>query len=338
LESVLYLVESNRNDPRSEGFTVVDPLEPSLLGRRGWNDHADDRIRDFFPPFPIQGDWTSPRLADLWRPLRVKGRVRAWNDFPTIDMVVPAFSQRAVDALGDILEANGELLPLEYEHGTWFAYNCRTVADIVDYTKSTVSLDCGVQKEIDHYTIYVERLTGLTLFRMRHDVGPALYSTQSFVDRARQAGLRNFDFEKIWSWPKGTIWYLENKKLRRQKKINGKPDLRGHSVVIRLGTGSKAKPNKRQREHVEMIMDSLDALLADPYAAYDAPVFGNLQGDEPLKGEHRLFLSCPDADRLVEHLRPWLRHLDWPGSVEVVKRYGDLYDEGAREETIRGPW
>lgn len=337
-EQAVYLVESARDDPRSEGFALVDSDEPSLLGSRGWPN--DDRIRDFYPSLPIQAQWTPPHVSGVWRPLRVTGRVRAWNDFPTVAMTVPAVSQRAVDALRDILDRNGELLPLEYDHGRWFAYNCWTVVDIVDHASSAISFDRGVRKEFDHYAIFADRLASLTLFRMRENVSPSLYATQPFVDRVRQAGLRNFVFEKIWPWPKGTIWVHENKKLRAQRKLKeGPANLGRHSVVIRLMLAEvNRKPNKQEREHVELIMDTLDALLADPHATYDAPVFGNLEGDEPVNGEHRLFLCCPDADRLVERLRLWLHHLDWPGPVVVVKRYGDMHDEDAPEKALEGPW
>jgi hypothetical protein len=333
--NAVYLVESDREDPRGEGFVAVKD-EPPLLGSRGWGD-SEDRTRDFYPRFPVSPDWTPPRLSDVWRPLRVKGRVRTWNDFPTLELTVPTFSKRAVEVLRDILEANGELLPLKHMLGTWFAFNCRTVADIVDYKRSTISMDRGVQKEIDHYTIYPRRLEELSVFRMRHDIGPQFYATQPFVERVRKAGLRNFDFVKIWPWPKGTIWYAEDKRLRGQQKDDTRSKLWRHSLVIRLGVKDKTK-DKQQLEHIRTIMDSLDNLLIDPYAPYEVGYLANLEGDERVKGEHRLFISCSNADRLVEQLRPWLRHLDWTGPVEVVKRYGTMHEEEAREETVTPPW
>jgi hypothetical protein len=38
------------------------------------------------------------------------GRVAEFNDYPGVDMVLPAFSERAVKSLGSLLEPNGELL------------------------------------------------------------------------------------------------------------------------------------------------------------------------------------------------------------------------------------
>ena len=47
------------------------------------------------------------------------GHVRRFNDYPCINMSRPAFSQRAVDLLRDVLEPNGEPLMIfpEYRSG-----------------------------------------------------------------------------------------------------------------------------------------------------------------------------------------------------------------------------
>lgn len=125
--NAVYHLDINHYDPRIERFAGADG--PPLLGERGH--HLADRLTDFYPSRPYQPLWEPPRLAEVWEPLKVKGRIRAWNDFPML-MHIPAFSQRAVDALRDMLEPHGELLPLIYEHGTYWAYNLRTVVDIVD--------------------------------------------------------------------------------------------------------------------------------------------------------------------------------------------------------------
>ena len=77
-------------------------------------------------------NWTVPPLAPFWTPQRVIGQVRPFNDYPCVDLIVPAFSRKAVDALRNLLEPNGELLPLVAEVGEYFAYNITTVADILD--------------------------------------------------------------------------------------------------------------------------------------------------------------------------------------------------------------
>jgi hypothetical protein len=339
----VYRLDIDHDDPRVETFVPKDDEGP-LLGSRGWD--MADRLTDFRPARPIRADWEPPQLSNVWKPLAVKGRIRTWNDYPRL-IDLPAFSRRAVDVLRDMLEANGELLPLICDHGDYWAYNLRTIADIVNVDKSVHAFDEATRlryfpiTEIDRFEVYSDRLAALTIFRIRQDA-TGTYATRPFAERVRAAGLHNFVFNRVWPWPEGTVWRTEAANQRRAareaRRRRGASNLRGNTVVIRLITGGRGKPTKQQHAHVAAIMDSLDALLADPAASYDAPVFGNLEGDEPTTGEHRLFLSCPHADRLVDHLRPWLHHLDWPGAVVVVKRYGELYDGAAREESVRGPW
>jgi hypothetical protein len=79
-------------------------------------------------------------------------------------------------------------------------------------------------------------------------------------------------------------------------------------------------------------MDEIDALLHDPSSNPSAPYFGSLEGDDVVEGELRLFLSCPDADALVDKLRPCLKSLSWVKPVKVLKRYGEYVDVNSREE------
>ncbi len=339
----VYKLDIDNDDPRIGSFATSNEDDQALLGSRGW--HHDTRLTDFLPRWPIEPNWVPPRLAAVWRPLRVAGRMRAWNDNP-MWMGNPAFSQRAVEALRDVLEANGELLPLVYDYGKWWAYNLLTVADIVDVERSVAynitNKSPDVTAEFKYYAIHIDRLADFTIFRIRQDVG-GTYVTQPFVDRVRAAGLRNFVFNKIGPWPKGTYWFDENRKFladeRKAGRLTNSAGFAAQSVVLRLGFPKDAlKAPKERKAVVNGLMDQLDALLADPQAPADAPVLGTLQGDEKVRGEHRLFFSCPNADLLVVALRPLLRKLCWPGPLAVVKRYGEMHDESAREESMEGPW
>ena len=49
-------------------------------------------------------------LKKKWKIPELWGPVPSFHDYPATELV-PCFSQRAVDALRDVLEPNGELLP-----------------------------------------------------------------------------------------------------------------------------------------------------------------------------------------------------------------------------------
>src|SRR5258707_1021726 len=122
----LYKLEPIADNPKFEGFAFV--REESLRGNGPF-------VWDFGPDdVKTKGrGWTITPLAPIWTPQPVIGRVRSFNDYPCVDLIIPAFSRRAVDALRDFIEPNGELLPLVSPVGEYFAYNTTTVADILDH-------------------------------------------------------------------------------------------------------------------------------------------------------------------------------------------------------------
>src|SRR5690606_12140339 len=116
---------------RFEGF-VLKP-SPSVLG----HDSLDDDLTPGFESAEKDPDWRQPALAQLWNPPLAEGRVAEYNDYPGIDMIIPAFSQRAVEALRSLLEPNGEILPLVTHTETkYFVYNILTISDALDHCES----------------------------------------------------------------------------------------------------------------------------------------------------------------------------------------------------------
>jgi hypothetical protein len=194
IENALYKLECVTDDPEFEGFAFIQ--NESLRGKR--------RLTFDFDPDDVQTRgraWTVTPLASLWHPQRVVGNVRPYNDYPCVNLTVPALSKRAVDALRDMLEPNGELLPLVSSLGEYFAYNVTTVADILDHQRSDLAwFSTGpraVALHIRHYECIPERLSRLFIFRLVEKPA-ATFVTQLFVDRVRQHGLQGFHFIRLW--------------------------------------------------------------------------------------------------------------------------------------------
>lgn len=323
----VYVLDPITDNPMFEGF-ALDFLElPSVLGRGCLND-------DMTPGYDASlsnPHWTQTRLKEKWVPPHVTGRVAAYNDFPGINLIYPAFSQRAVDALRDYLEPNGELLPLDSDVGVpYYFYNITTVVDAIDAENSRGARfrDSGLLIYPEYLAFHAEKLEGLSIF-MDYDWPVSTLVTDVFVRRVEECGLNGFDFVKVWPFPKGVNWQLENKKHSPQRKIAEK--LKQQALVLIFPLAGK-RPNATEKKSINRYKDELDAQLV--VRSLDAPYFGSLEGDEPVEGEMRLFLSCPDADRLVQKLQPWLDHLGWPRTYYVMKRYGKMYDENAEESVI----
>jgi hypothetical protein len=308
------------DDPRYEGFAS----EPFMTGG--------------LPPRRRTRNWKKIRLMPGWRPLKVHGRVRRFNDFPGVGLL-PAFSERAVNALRDFLEPNGELLPLESSIGSYFAFNCTTIVDAIDLRRSEIKWIIepysafGVLK----YELLPDRLIGRTIFHMP-ETSDDLYVNQTFVDRAQDAGLKGMYFVKVWPIPAGVTWSQLAKAQRENHDAQGLPEgqtVKGNSIVIRVFlNNSKSKGTAGEKKAVDRLMDELDGLLVDIDS--EKPVVGSLEGvDYGVAGECRLFLSCPDADALARKLRPWLKSLNWPNEVVVLKRYGNFRDVEAKESVMK---
>jgi hypothetical protein len=193
-ENALYKLECVADDPEFEGLAFAD--NKSLRGNR--------RLTFDFDPEDVltRGRaWTVTPLAPVWQPQRVVGNVKPHNDYPCVNLTVAALSKRGVDALRDMLEPNGELLPLVSSLGEYFAYNVTTVADVLDLQRSDVvwfsTGPRAVARHIRRYACIPERLRGLSIFRVVEKPA-ATFVTQPFVDRVRQHGLQGFHFIRLW--------------------------------------------------------------------------------------------------------------------------------------------
>jgi hypothetical protein len=241
--------------------------------------------------------------------------------------------------LRDVLEPNGELLPVRHRLGTYYFYNCTRMTNSADLAKSdVVRLDGGLITRINGLAFIEKQLTGLTIFRERTQLC-YLFCTQAFVDRVEAAGLRGFAFTPIWPLPKGVTYHDEMyrvSRLCRKWKPADSPalEVKGNTVVLRLYCDRK-KPTKKDEAAAERVMALLEESLYDAGQADAESYFGDVEGHDVVAGEIRVFLSTPDCDRLVARLMPALRSLPWPGKFHVVKRRGEYVDAGAAEEYVR---
>ena len=323
--SAVYVLDQFKNNPIYEGFAFAKFAMdiPSLIGR---DSLSDDLVADY-KRSPDKLEWQVARLGKKWKPQKVIGRVAPFNDYPTVHFT-PVFSKRACEALCDFLQPNGELLPLVSDVGDYFLYNITTAVDSLDRKKSKCdywSDDPHHCVEVKHFVFHPTRLAGLSVFRI-YELGGDVFVTDQFVERVQQTGLNGFNFLKVWPISPSVNWRMQNRATERAVR----QQVAGHTLVLILMlTGSK--PNPAEKKLFKRLEDELDAQLA--VTSMDAPYFGCYQGHDVVDGELRMFTSCPDVDILETKLEPWLMTFDWPGRVYMIKRYGEIHDEDAREES-----
>lgn len=117
-------------------------------------------------------------------------------------MSPPAFSERAITALADLLFNHGELLPLLSEFGSYYAFNTTRLVEI-DSARSEVSVlwrekpafDTRNLSEVNIFKPFARKEDGSIFI----SVGQTPYVTDPFVQRVEETGLTGFDFNLIWS-------------------------------------------------------------------------------------------------------------------------------------------
>lgn len=193
-EIAIYILNPDLSDTNYEGFGFDDT--PSLRGK--------GRLTFDFDPDNVQTagrNWTVTPLTPTWSPQMVFGQVHPDNDYPCVNLTIPAFSERAVNALRDLLEPNGEILPLASPKGEYYAYNVTTVADVLNPDRSDIvwfdnNRDIAIR--IRRYECIPDKLANLSIFRLV-ELPSSTFVHQAFVDRVNQHGLKGFAFTRVYS-------------------------------------------------------------------------------------------------------------------------------------------
>ena len=314
----IYLLKPVLTDPRFDGF-IVAPGASSVLGnKRAYQDFKVDDAESL--------NWQPKSLKSVWHPLPVVGPVNAFNDYPCLELTKPVFSRRAVDALGEMLLGNGELLPLRTEIGEYYAYICLTRLDALDVKKSRLRRT-GPDRTalwIHYFSFKKTKLVGASIFRIPEH--PNFYLvTDQFKDRVEQAGLNGFNFVKVWPLPADCDWRMEESK---RQKASQSIKLVGQALVLCFRIASQ-EPSVQEQKLAAAIEESLSKQLR--VSSLEDKYWGSIDMDEFGNGEWRVSCTCPDCDALAGHLAEWLAQVPWEHEVAIIKRYGNLYDAKAKE-------
>jgi hypothetical protein len=147
-------------------------------------------------------------VADIWIPPRVvyldEGLIE--GDFPAFGSFL-VFTERARTSLNDMLEPNGEFLPLKCHMRTLVAFKVLRFIDALDLENSKIEWfpqlkkDAGKPKLIERirqYCFHVEKLVDATIFRIPQLPLHHVFVTDTFVRRVEEHKLTGFLFNQIW--------------------------------------------------------------------------------------------------------------------------------------------
>lgn len=308
------------DDPRFDRFDFE--FAPSLLDNEWLYEDFGANQRKLL-------SWEPVRLNDVWTPQLAKGAVRPFVDYTTVSSI-PVFSRRALTLLRDMLESNGELLPLETKKGEYFVFNILTKSTALDASRSKATMypNKETANGMEYFWFDEAKLEGHTIFRIREYPGP-VFVTSVFKDRVEEAGLNGFYFIKVWPFPEGESWEWTEVKRKRALRETQEP-LRGHYLAIRLSVPGK-EPTDEEGEAAYRLAQEIEELLTAGRDRMEDEFIGAVEALEPAKREAQIFLACPDADRLADFLQPWLSSINWPAGVTLEKCYGSRFDLRAKK-------
>ena len=155
--------------------------------------------------YEIFNEFDGSSRIDTWQPIKVRSyhpldewRKPKQSDFPWLGSDILVMRKRAVEALRDMVEAHGELLPLELEGGEeLYALNARTV-DALDESASEIVMapDTGELMFVERAAFIAPKICSLDIFRLPYRAHPT-YVSERFVERVKRAGLVGLEFDKV---------------------------------------------------------------------------------------------------------------------------------------------
>ena len=172
--------------------------EPLVAKGYEWINTVADADYEIFRQF----DGT--RRGSTWSPVAVR-RVRMDersefkpSAFPWLGADTLIMRRVAVEALRDLFDANGELLPLSTDDGVeLFVFNAQ-VRDALDEAKSTVMKVPGTNRimRVTKAVFIDSVLADADMFRLPHRMS-ATYVSERFVERVKAAKLERLVFNRV---------------------------------------------------------------------------------------------------------------------------------------------
>ena len=173
----------------------------SFLFKNAEEEYKWHSLRDHFNLFdgtPRNGKYPVPQ--GIRNRVGKEERSNVLPDFTHIGLTpIPTFSERAVQALGDMLSCNGELAPIKMDEAMqYYGFNPTRIVDVVDEKNSTIVYfpDGGIM-DIDHYALRADTKELPPIFRIPQLVRSRTYVSDEFIARVNECKLTGFRFQPL---------------------------------------------------------------------------------------------------------------------------------------------
>jgi hypothetical protein len=181
---------------------------------------ADGKVSDKLEEKKDRDGWFDNHqpIGDNWFPIKVKADETSYShipgDYPYLHgfcyAFTPVFNQKASDVLADLLEGNGELLPLVCDFGKYYAFNITREVEALDEENSEFKLYSELHENLlpgmpdflclAKHVFYPNKVVNLSIFMLPHrNYYNVPLVTDHFVQRVQEANLKGFAFKLLWS-------------------------------------------------------------------------------------------------------------------------------------------
>lgn len=129
----------------------------------------------------------------------------------------PVLSEKAVSALGDLLEGKAEILPYRHKTEKYYALNVMKVIDCIDFAKSACVIEQNKYvKEINRYAFKEKLIYNEPIFKIPQFVTAPIYVTDSFRERVIASELTGFIFREVWDSEESTLMEVPQENKAKQ--------------------------------------------------------------------------------------------------------------------------
>jgi hypothetical protein len=143
------------------------------------------------------GSWRSPKMRILHQD---QGRALASSDSPWLGSRALVFRSRALGPIHRLLEAHGELLPLDCEGADVVLYNATRVVDALDEAASAISrFDDGKIMMVRRHVFRRDLLRGIDIFKIPSLRVSPTFVNRVFVDAWEASGATGLRFKQVWA-------------------------------------------------------------------------------------------------------------------------------------------
>lgn len=174
-------------------------FEPKPAENFEWINTTDDSDYELFLAFdgiPRGHAWSPPKVRRV--PANYD-KEKNESDFPWLGGHALILRRKSLEILNNVLQTNGEVLPLaDVDGAELFVFNAQVIDCLDEKNSDFIRFpNTGRIMKLKSVAFQPNVIEGLDVFRLPHRATPT-YVSERFVQMVQSAGLVGLDFKEVW--------------------------------------------------------------------------------------------------------------------------------------------